>query len=358
MQGINGGEPLSIAEINEGDRLALAADRKAENRKHRFHLVPFEDIQLGTEPQYLVKGIIPRVGLTVIWGPPKSGKSFWTFDVAMHVALGREYRGRRVQQGPVVYCAFEGQSGISARVEAFRKTFPIPAGVAVPFYLEPVTLDLIADGKELIATIKRHLDLTRPALVALDTLNRSLRGNENDSKDMSAYVRAADAIRAAFNCAVIIVHHCGITGDRPRGHTSLTGAVEAQLAVRRDKSETIIVEVECAKDGPQGDIVASRLEKVVVGIDSDGEEISSCVVRPEETPAATAREPKISKNLQTMLALLQSAEPNGLTTDDWNARARTEGIGVKRRADLVDYRLALKAKNMVREYADRWHVAS
>jgi hypothetical protein len=277
--------------------------------------------------------------------------------VAMHVALGREYRGRRVQQGPVVYCAFEGQNGISARIEAFRKTFPIPAGVAVPFYLEPVTLDLIADCTELIVTIKRHLDVTRPALVVLDTLNRSLRGSENDSKDMSAYVRAADAIRAAFNCAVVIVHHCGITGDRPRGHTSLTGAVEAQLAVRRDKSETIIVEVECAKDGPQGDIVASRLEKVVVGIDSYGEEISSCVVRSEETPAATAREPKISKNLQTMLALLQNAEPNGLTTDDWNARARAEGIGVKRRADLVDYRLALKAKNMVREYADRWHVA-
>ena len=27
---------------------------------------------------------------------------------------------------------------------------------------------------------------------------------------------------------VIVVHHCGISGDRPRGHTSLTGAVEFQ----------------------------------------------------------------------------------------------------------------------------------
>ena len=38
MQELNGGGPLSIAEINEGDRLALAADLKAENKKHRFHL--------------------------------------------------------------------------------------------------------------------------------------------------------------------------------------------------------------------------------------------------------------------------------------------------------------------------------
>src|SRR5271166_5616947 len=68
----------------------------------RIHLVPFEQIVLGRQRRYLVKGLIPRVGLTVVWGPPKCGKSFWTFDLAMHVALGWEYRGRRVQQGPVV----------------------------------------------------------------------------------------------------------------------------------------------------------------------------------------------------------------------------------------------------------------
>jgi hypothetical protein len=131
---------LDVATASEATltQITIAHDRAAENRKHRFHLVPFEEIRLGTEPQYLVKGIIPRVGLTVIWGPPKCGKSFWIFDLSMHVALGWPYRGRRVQQGPVVYCAFEGQNGISARVEAFRQTFPINAGAPVPFYLEPV----------------------------------------------------------------------------------------------------------------------------------------------------------------------------------------------------------------------------
>src|SRR5215218_3545029 len=88
--------------------------------ERRIHLIPFEDIKLSPHRRDLVKGIIPRVGLTVLWGPPKCGKSFWMFDCMMHVALGWEYRGRRVHQGPVVYCAFEGQSGIEARVEAFR----------------------------------------------------------------------------------------------------------------------------------------------------------------------------------------------------------------------------------------------
>ena len=39
----------------------------------------------------------------------------------MHVALGWEYRGRRVQQGAVVYLALEGGHGFPARVEAWRR---------------------------------------------------------------------------------------------------------------------------------------------------------------------------------------------------------------------------------------------
>jgi RecA-family ATPase len=82
---------------------------------------PFDEIDLGADCHYLIKNLIPRTGLTVIWGPPKSGKSFWTLDLMMHIALGWEYRGRQCCQGSVVYCAFEGQSGMKARVEAFRR---------------------------------------------------------------------------------------------------------------------------------------------------------------------------------------------------------------------------------------------
>jgi hypothetical protein len=45
-----------------------------DHKQTRINLVPFEEIKIGRERRYLVKGLIPRVGLTVIWGPPKSGK--------------------------------------------------------------------------------------------------------------------------------------------------------------------------------------------------------------------------------------------------------------------------------------------
>jgi len=100
----------------------------------------------------------------------------------------------------------------------------------VPFYLEPVPLDLVRDHRALIAAIRRQLGDDKPVAVVLDTLNRSIRGSESSDEDMTAYVNAADAIRTAFECAVIVVHHCGIDGTRPRGHTSLTGTCAAQLA--------------------------------------------------------------------------------------------------------------------------------
>jgi hypothetical protein len=260
--------------------------------RNGIRLVPFEQIRLSTARRDLVKGLIPRVGMTVIWGPPKCGKSFWAFDLMMHVALDWRYRGRRVNQGAVVYCAFEGQTGIEQRVEAFRLKNLHGHDAAVPFYLEPVTLDLVRDHGALITAIRQSLGDVMPVAVTLDTLNRSLAGSESSDQDMSAYVRAADAIREAFQCAVIIVHHCGHDGVRPRGHSSLAGALDAQLAVKRDAANNIFVEVEQMKDGAQGDIIASRLEVVTVGTDEDGEAITSCiVVELDEAAAQRASRP-------------------------------------------------------------------
>ena len=87
-------------------------------------------------------------------------------------------------------------------------------------------------------------------------------------------------IREAFDCTVIIIHHCGTNGERPRGHTSLTGAADAQLHVKRDAENNVVATVEFMKDGPEGAELIGALEQIVVGVDQDGDDISSCIVRP------------------------------------------------------------------------------
>jgi hypothetical protein len=298
--------------------------------KPRFQLRRFDELKIGTERTYLVKGLIPRTGLVVVWGPPKCGKSFWTFDLVLHVALGREYRDRRVQQGAVVYCAFEGGGGYNARAEAFRQRHLPEDHENFDFFLLDAQIDLVADHKEIIAAIRAQN--ATPTCVVLDTLNRSLAGSESNDKDMALYIRAADAIREAFGCVVIIVHHCGVDDTRPRGHTSLTGAVDAQLAARRDAAENVLVTVEWMKDGAEGDVIASRLERIEIGTDVDGDAISSCVVVPADSTALATR--VVSRRLsdRQRLALdalneatLASGRPPPL---EWQLPAGIQIVGV------------------------------
>jgi hypothetical protein len=275
----------------------------------RFELIPFDKIAFDTTPAYLVKGLIPRVGLCVFWGPPKCGKSFLVFDLMMHIALGWQYRGRRVRQGAVVYCAFEGQAGLRNRVEAFRQRKLAEGAAGVPFYLIADAMNLVADHGALIASIRATLGDTKPAAIALDTLNRSMPGSESSDEDMTAYVKAGDALRIAFNCAVVIVHHCGHEGTRPRGHSSLMGALDAQVAVKRDAADNIIATVELMKDGPQGDEFVSRLEVVEIGIDDDGDKITSCVMVPADgsPPSRGDTRLKLTKGAKIALRALHEA---------------------------------------------------
>jgi len=170
-----------------------------EQNTARFKLTPFDALKHGTEPEYLIRGLLPRGGLIVAWGPPKCGKSFWIMDAMLHVALGWEYRGRRVHQGAVVYCAFEGQSGYGKRAEAFRLRKLTEHRNPVPFYLVASPMNFVADHHNLIAAIRAQLgDAAKPAAVVLDTLNRSLVGSESDDKDMGAYMKAAGVFAGAF----------------------------------------------------------------------------------------------------------------------------------------------------------------
>jgi hypothetical protein len=93
---------------------------------------------------------------------------------------------------------------------------------------------------------------------------------------------------------------------------------------------------------------------VELGTDEDGDPITSCVVVPAEVAQTEAPGPRLTRNQQTMFAILHDAR--SLTTEKWNELARDAGIGTKRKADLVDIRVALKAKGVVHETMSGWAV--
>src|SRR5262245_38999649 len=264
-----------------------APQESKEEPKYRFRLMSFSDMRPGVEQPYLVDELVPAKGIVLMWGPPKCYKSFVMLDLMLHVAKGWEYRDRYVQQGTVVYCAFEGAHGYKKRIEALRRHYDLMDDEEpVPLYVMPGQANLVNDHRRIVSDIHRPLWQTVATVVVLDTLNKSLHGSESKDVDMSSYIRAAEAIRDAFQCVVIIIHHCGLDESRPRGHSALPAAVDAQLAVTRQNDMATVL-VELMRDGPEGAEIASKVLSIEVGMDANGRPLTSRWVMPADAPEST-----------------------------------------------------------------------
>jgi hypothetical protein len=260
--------------------------------EQKFRLIPFGHLRPGNDPGYLVDELIPLRGIVLIWGKRKCLKSFWTYDLCFHVAHYPEYRGRFIQSGgAVIYCAFEGAHGYKKRAEALRRYHEVPDDVEVPLYLVPGRANMIKEHPLLISAVREQLMGELPRVIVLDTLNKSLVGSESKDVDMSAYIVAAEALRDAFDCVVIIIHHCGYDESHPRGHTSLTGAVDAEFEVVREGMLVTIKNV-TMRDGPEGFEIRSQAEIVEVGEDINGKVLTSLVIAPTDAPAAPSKKRK------------------------------------------------------------------
>ena len=144
---------------------------------------------------------------------------------------------------------------------------------------------MIKEYPLLISAVREQLMGELPRVIVLDTLNKSLVGSESKDVDMAAYIVAAEALRDAFDCVVIIIHHCGYDETHPRGHTSLTGAVDAEFEVVREGMLVTIKNV-TMRDGPEGFEIRRHAEVVEVGEDVNGKVLTSLVIVPTDAPAA------------------------------------------------------------------------
>jgi hypothetical protein len=278
----------------DGEEEAQADDAQpfGQTSVPRFVLKRLDQLVINTAPNYLIKGLLPRVGLGVIWGWYKSGKSFSVLDMALCIAHGRDYHGRRTKSGPVVYIALEGGSRYPDRTTAWHLINNVPQHGA-PFYLlSEVQFDLFTDSAALIASI--HAQVAEPPVaIFVDTLNRAINGSENKPEDMARFVRGCDALRIAFQCFIGILHHSGAAGnDRPRGHTSLAGADDVGIAISTGASKLITLHVDHIRDDAPASDLTFGLETVQVATNDEGDPIISAAVVALAGPAKSV--PKLS----------------------------------------------------------------
>ena len=225
---------------------------------------------------WLIKNVLPAEGLGVIFGRPGSGKTFSVMDIALHVAAGIKWRGKKVRPAAVSYVSPEaGRLGVNRVIGWCRHH-----GIAWPegFRLSPAAIDLRSeknDADALIADIRASQPGCR--LVVIDTLNRAMAGgDENSGEDMGRFVQLCDHIAKELQCFVLVVHHSGKDAAKgSRGHSSLLGAVSLELEVTKEQGQPGAIKVTKMRDGEDGAEYGFDIDSVLLGVDEDGEEVTT-----------------------------------------------------------------------------------
>ena len=89
-------------------------------KKSHLHFELFDQLTPDVQSPALVDGLLDPNALSVLFGPSNSGKTFCGIDLAFHIAAGRRWHERDVQQGAAVYVACEGSRAIRRRLLALR----------------------------------------------------------------------------------------------------------------------------------------------------------------------------------------------------------------------------------------------
>lgn len=255
----------------------------------RFGPVPIHDLTMREPLSWLIKGVLPKAELGIIFGASGSGKTFVVMDLAFSIARGLAWRERRTTKGRVVIIAAEGGSGLGKRAEAYaqyhnfdlRSVSDLQVITAAPNFLDG------EDISEVIAEIKNLGDVD---VVIIDTLAQVSPGaNENTSEDMGRVLSNVKLLHEATGAMNLLVHHSGKDLSKgSRGWSGLKAAADVQVEVLRHENGDREIVLEKMKDGEDGVRWGFKLEVIDLGVDMDGDMVTSCVAVEAEASQAPA----------------------------------------------------------------------
>lgn len=314
----------------------------------RIRLWSLGELRNRPKPEWLVEGMIRKGGLISLYGDAGSGKTFLALDWALCATTGREWHGRSVVAGEVVYLLAEDSGDLPNRIDAWTQEFG--AINEDRFHVIPDAVDLHDpdSADRLIDAIRTQLG-SFPELIVIDTLARCFGdGDENYQKDMNLFVRNCDRLRSEFpHATVLLVHHTGKDSTRgARGSSVLRAALHTEMEVQKTGSGIIL---KCKKQKSSREFEPINLTVQEVQLDDVN---ASCVLTLAsnregfESLSGRGRNP----NDQKCLEALKANGENGLPRGEWEGASVAAGV---RRGTFKNCVLRLTYSGEVRQGQDR-----
>jgi hypothetical protein len=275
--------------------------------------ITIEDMMASIKkPNWLIKGILERGSMNLLFGESGAGKSLFAMDWAFCAATGRNWHGHKIKEElKTLIIMGEGLRGASMRFKALSQKYGEPPK---NIRLSRRSINLL-DSKEAdeILKIVAELDF-KPDIIIIDTLHRNMVGDENSSEDMALYFKSIELLARRLDAAIVTVHHSGHADKgRSRGSSSIKAAMDAEFCVTKN-GDGITFSCTKSKDFGFGTDMSFIIKEVELEGDvfydaDDDKQITSVYL---EYQGVAKKEKELTKNQQkTIDALVESLEAHG-----------------------------------------------
>lgn len=269
------------------------------------------------EHRWLVEGMIPAHGLSLLVAKPKVGKSTLARALSVAVARGEPFLEREVTQGPVLYTMFYGEGS----EDEWKREMNMLGLDDAPVYLNDA--EERAATKDVMSRLNAAVLELQPRLVIVDTMQNVLQ-----AKDLNDYALVGEQFGPIFEAGahVMLLHHAKKgenldLGDGVLGSTKIFGSVEVGISLKRDYYDRSI--------------------RIIEAIGRDGVEIEPHIMTIHEsthwpTILGTRSEVREQSMEHEALAVLSEHTEDGLTMAQIEAKARGRAIDIRQAVRILE----------------------
>lgn len=279
----------------------IAPPPRPERKGSAF--VTLSDMLKSTPPLiWAIDGLIEARTYGNIFGDSNVGKSFMAVDMACCLASGIDWRGRKVDQGRVLYISGEGHTGIARRIHGWLQ-YNRPDRWDFPLSVSERNLALTTEEglQELYEEVAfHHANGEQIKYLFLDTLSRVFTGVEqNDQMGMQRIVEILDKMRRDIGCTTFVIHHSAKDkSNDSKGAMDFNAALDWVFGLREIKGGKVEFWCRKMRDGKRVDPMQFRLIDQQIPVLETGEVLSP------------GTKPQAAKVMQTaVLELVIEVEP-------------------------------------------------
>ncbi len=190
----------------------IAVQQRIQEREdfHRNLFLPMM-VDIRHDLQWLVEGMIPRDYLVLLASPPKAGKSCLATAMALAVATGTPFAGRKTEQGAVLWIS--GEENPTERQIIYDQSSL--ADPATPIFTCYQRLNI--DDEDALMALGRWVNETQAKLIVVDSLLACSSGRTlQDSWNARRTLQPLKEFCSQKHVTALVLHHSK-RGEESRG---------------------------------------------------------------------------------------------------------------------------------------------